>query len=245
VAADIRDGHGIGIGNQLAVTLDHVLPGDRVRGAVDEAHRHLTALHGLYPAFAPNKAFGDVADQPIHDVVTAIVGDQAPEIIQFAFAGACLRPENTAEVAVQAAAVKCPPHQPAHGTEQKLLHPQRAMGFREQAAVEKHATGHREAVFTVPGHKLLGHAVAVVMGQNMNRLLHLQVLQQRLLQRLPQIIPVPTGGRKTVKQQQRLALPGHPITNGLPAKHEIVPLRAPDAERDLRRPHYCEYPGEH
>ena len=50
-----------------------------------------------------------------------------------------------------------------------------------------------------------------------------------LRERLPQVMPIPTGGREAMNQQQRFTLPRHPVANGLAAKHKALPAFAPDA----------------
>src|SRR5690606_34744844 len=64
-----------------------------------------------------------------------------------------------------------------------------------------------------------------------------------LRQRLPQIMPIPTGGRETVNQQQRLAMARDPIPDGMAAKHERLAVLAPDAQGNLGKRHQVLYPG--
>src|SRR5471032_1436900 len=126
------------------------------------------------------------------------------------------------------------------------------------------------------GEQFLGDAVAVVVGQHMHRLLHAQVVEQRLLQiglfqqaiivvhrlgrfaepqhvardhqvalgqRLPHVVPVPAGGGEPMNQQQRFALPGHPVTDLTATEDEFLATFAPGSERDFGEWHQLLYPG--
>ncbi|MNP26773.1 hypothetical protein D3C76_1196450 [compost metagenome] len=201
---------------------------------------------------------------------------QAPEIIQLAFSGGGPGAENLPKAADQAFPGERPPQQPPQRAEQEFLGPDRAVGFREQAAIEKDTTDEVDARFVMPRQQLLGHAVAVIVGQHMQRAPHIQVREQGLLQigllqqavdvirrfggvaetehvtrdhpvalrqRLPQVMPIPTGGGKTVDQQQRLALPGHPVTDGMTTEHEDLAALAPDTQGNLGQGHQLLYPA--
>ncbi|MNX94774.1 hypothetical protein D3C86_1270210 [compost metagenome] len=144
------------------------------------------------------------------------------------------------------------------------------VGFRKQPAVEKHTTGQLHPRFVMPGQQFLGHAVAVIVGEQVHWLLHIQVFKQcllqiRLLQQavfvirrfgriaeaqhvasdhakalgqwLPQVMPVPTGGRKAVNEQQWLTLPCCPVADALVTKNECLAALAPDTQRDLGECH--------
>ncbi len=56
------------------------------------------------------------------------------------------------------------------------------MRFREQPAVEEHAGGESQPTFVMAGEQFLGDAVAVVVGQHVQRLVDSQAAEQRLLQ---------------------------------------------------------------
>ncbi|MNF96477.1 hypothetical protein D3C84_792680 [compost metagenome] len=122
----------------------------------------------------------------------------------------------------------------------------------------------------MPGQQFLGHAVAVIVGEQVHWLLHIQVFKQcllqiRLLQQavfvirrfgriaeaqhvasdhakalgqwLPQVMPVPAGGRKTVNQQQRLTLTRRPVTDAVATEQERLAAFAPDTQRNLGKCH--------
>src|SRR3989344_7665335 len=67
--------------------------------------------------------------------------------------------------------------------------------------------------------------------------------QVALGQGLPQVMPVPTGGREAMDQQQRLTLPGHPIANGVATKNKTLAALAPGSERNFGERHQLLYPG--
>ncbi|MNL15842.1 hypothetical protein D3C87_1368540 [compost metagenome] len=54
-----------------------------------------------------------------------------------------------------------------------------------------------------------------------------------LRQRLPEVMPVPTGSREAVDEQQRLTLPCRPVMDGLTMELERLAAFAPDTQRDL------------
>ena len=54
---------------------------------------------------------------------------------------------------------------------------------------------------------------------------------------LPQAMPVPTGGGKTMDEQQRLTLPRRPVTDVLATENESLAAFAPDAQRNLGECH--------
>ncbi|MNL57144.1 hypothetical protein D3C87_1806840 [compost metagenome] len=58
-----------------------------------------------------------------------------------------------------------------------------------------------------------------------------------LSQRLPQVMPVPTGAGKAMNEQQRFTLPRRPITNGLAAEDECLAAFAPDRQGNLGECH--------
>ncbi len=50
---------------------------------------------------------------------------------------------------------------------------------------------------------------------------------------LPQVVPIPTGGGKTVNQQQRFTLPDCPVADRLATKDKSPAALAPDTQRNL------------
>ncbi|MND66730.1 hypothetical protein D3C80_581290 [compost metagenome] len=62
------------------------------------------------------------------------------------------------------------------------MHQYRAVGFRKQPAIEKHATGQFHPRLVMPGQQFLSHAVAVIVGEQVHWLLDIQVFKQCLLQ---------------------------------------------------------------
>ncbi|MNR33295.1 hypothetical protein D3C85_1509570 [compost metagenome] len=52
-------------------------------------------------------------------------------------------------------------------------------------------------------------------------------------QGLPQVMPVPAGGREAMDEQQRLTLTRRPVTDGLATKYERLAALAPDTQGDL------------
>ncbi len=86
---------------------------------------------------------------------------------------------------------------------------------------------------------LLDQAVAVI--ERLGRIAEAQHVARHhakaLRQGCPQVVPVPTGGRKSVQQQQGRALPCCPITNALAPKGETAPTGTPDAQWNLGQRH--------
>ncbi|MNT33578.1 hypothetical protein D3C72_1695120 [compost metagenome] len=206
----------------------------------------------------------------MHDPWPVMTLDQAPEIIHLTFTGTGLRPENLPKTFHQPVSTEGTTDHPAQRAEQEFLHQHRTMGFRKQATIEKHATGQLPMRLVMPRQQFLGHAVAVVVSQQVHRLLDTQVSEQRLLQIsllqqavlmigrfvriaeaehvagnhaitlgqwLPQVMPVPTGGRKAVDEQQRVTLPCRPVMDAMTTEHERLAALAPDTQGDLGECH--------
>src|SRR5690606_34975240 len=92
------------------------------------------------------------------------------------------RRSSDLETLLQLAPREQPADQRPERTEQQLLYAHQMVGFGEQTAIEEHATGQWQVPVLMPGDQLLRHAVAIVMGQHVQRALFANMRQQHLLQ---------------------------------------------------------------
>ncbi|MNH18017.1 hypothetical protein D3C79_777060 [compost metagenome] len=182
IVANALEHHGVGIGHQLLIAFEHMDTGNRVDRAVDQPQRHPVGLQCTDPALAVGDPLGQVSDQLVQNARAAVGGNQAPVVVQRTFAGMGAGPVDLGDVTHQIIAPERAPDQPAQAAEQQLLDQQRPMTLGEQTTIEEHATGDLRAALVVAGEQLLGDAAAIIMPEQMHRLLDLKMREQCLLQ---------------------------------------------------------------
>ncbi|MNE28130.1 hypothetical protein D3C80_1215600 [compost metagenome] len=96
----------------------HVGAGYRIDRTVDETQPHTLFLQSGDPAFAMERTLGHIASQLVQDPRAAVRRNQAPVVIQRAFAGMRARAIDLGDMAHQVVAPERTRYQPAQTTEQ-------------------------------------------------------------------------------------------------------------------------------
>src|SRR5690625_2245781 len=102
--------------------------------------------------------------------------------MQFSLGWLSVRTKQAAKGLAHSGLIEEPAKNSPDRAEQQLLNQQGVVSFRKQSTIEKHAGGDLQALFLMPRQQLLGNAVAIVVGQDMDGISNTKMLQERLLQ---------------------------------------------------------------